>query len=136
MAVVGSGQGCARAPGGRRLWYQRGHHGRQRIETGRAEGSKECGRRQPIKITKISTPVQDHRQAGRLELHQEADALSSHVEEGGRSVVLDREHGRQHPLLTWDLPQEQDLSAERKSIYRNVKKTPRLDTAIARSAPS
>ena len=41
---------------------------------------QEGGRRQPIKITKISAPVQDHRQAGRFQLHQEADALGSQVE--------------------------------------------------------
>ena len=64
-------------------------------ETGRSESCNECGRRQPVKITKISTPVRKITgEPGSLSCTKRADALSSHVEEGGRSVMLDREHGQ------------------------------------------
>jgi hypothetical protein len=68
VAIMSSGQGRARTPAGRRLWYQRGHHRRQRIEASRAQCGEKCFRRQPLKITKIGAPMQDHRKARRFQL--------------------------------------------------------------------
>ena len=98
---MGSGQGQLGNSSRRRLRQERGHHRWQGIEASRAESSHECFRRQSIKITKISTPVQDHRQTGGLELHQEADTVCSQVEQGQR-LCRDRQRTRSspHPLPT------------------------------------
>ena len=107
MAVVGSGQCSSRIPAGGELRQERGHHRWKLIETSWAESSHECFRRQPIKITKISTPVQDHGQTSGLEMHQEADTACSHVEQGYGRLVIGRERGRRRILYRHEmLPQE------------------------------